>query len=454
MRNLGNESDTGARVCIDLGTALSKASLCLGDGLRPSESVAPLPLGAASHADHPLLTPSALYVDGGRIYFGPSAVARATEKEGSKQLPILSFKMFLSARDLEPMLAMKLSGLYDPTNTLRCGDAITLYLAYLDRLVRAAILSEPNLPASAINAPRRITSPLWRASEEIEAAIKRLVNAAGAVSSLLGNALDNSDGVEINAAQNALRQAFSAPAQSFGGVVFEAQSTAAAYGAFSASRAPLVLVIDMGAGTTDLAGYERDTDALQPRLIEIDRAGQWSTLAGDEIDNILIGLFLRKAGGGRKTQQALWNRLRLQTLALKRDLFANGKATFRSGRKKVVVRREELYRDTSFKVFCRALTKTFEQSLSAMAVKAKHANASSVAVLLAGGGANLPFVADLVKAAARTSLRGVRLEIQTFGANWALPYFHHPLAGAFPQMAISMGGALMAMRKESAPEHA
>ena len=49
-----------ARICIDFGTALSKASICL-DPLLPLEvGVKPLPIGAISRAEHPLLTPSGL----------------------------------------------------------------------------------------------------------------------------------------------------------------------------------------------------------------------------------------------------------------------------------------------------------------------------------------------------------------------------------------------------------
>lgn len=88
------------RVCLDLGTALSKASLFLGEDLPPRSATAPLPIGFACGAEHPLLAPSAMYVDGGRIYFGPIALERARGSGEARRLPILSFKMVpLGARD-------------------------------------------------------------------------------------------------------------------------------------------------------------------------------------------------------------------------------------------------------------------------------------------------------------------------------------------------------------------
>jgi hypothetical protein len=63
-----------ARICIDFGTALSKASICLDPTLPLEVGVKPLPIGAVSRAQHPLLTPSVLFVDAGRIFFGPLAL--------------------------------------------------------------------------------------------------------------------------------------------------------------------------------------------------------------------------------------------------------------------------------------------------------------------------------------------------------------------------------------------
>src|SRR5688572_32529664 len=87
-----------ARICIDFGTALSKAAICL-DPLLPLEvGVKPLPIGAISGGDHPLLTPSVLYVDNGRLFFGPTAFEHARRGVEDARDPLLSFKTVLGAR--------------------------------------------------------------------------------------------------------------------------------------------------------------------------------------------------------------------------------------------------------------------------------------------------------------------------------------------------------------------
>ncbi len=434
----------GPRVCLDLGTAMSKASVCLG-GDGPSHSdVAPLPIGAAAGAEHPLLAPSAMYVDNGRLLFGPHALRRAQTGLQAKRNPIVSFKLILSAREIEPTLALKLSRAVDPTSTLRHRDALVLYLAYADQLIRAAIAAE-SIPAPVADAPRRLTSPHWQSFSEAWRVVGKLVDEAAVVSAQLGATLLDAEGVPLDRAKQALETAEASRSTGhFEGVVFESHSAAAAYANFARSRpSPFILVIDMGAGTTDIAGFERDPDSLEPTLTEIDGTRQCCTLAGDELDNILVDLFVRSGGKRRlEAEDQLWRAVNLSAKELKHELFRTGKRAFKHAQQTVTVRRQMLANDAAFKAYCRALTSAFQASLAPVLARAKRADASGIAVLLAGGGSNLPFLADLVRAAATRCKTKLKLTVERFGANWSLPHKHHPLAGMFPQLAIAMGGAL------------
>ena len=438
-----------ARVCVDLGTAFSKASVFLGSDLPPTAAVAPLPIGAVAGAEHALLAPSALYVADGRIRFGAGALRAARAQLGSERDPILSFKMVLSAGELEPTLALKLPPSVDPSRTLCHGDALVLYLAYLDQLVRAAIALEPSIPVAAADAPRRLASPHWRTTENVISAVRPLVERAASVSRRLGAQLLDADGVDLSKAVTALGESVAPPSgAAFAGVVFEAQSAAAAYEAFACSQAPFLLVVDMGAGTTDFAGFERDPQSGSYALREIEASRQWCPLAGDELENIVIDLFMRAAGErDAKARNRLWRALRLAAQTVKQDIFVKGKAVFQHGRKRVTVHRKALENDASYRDFCRALSRTIAASLAPVVAAARHAGADSVSVLLAGGGSALPFLARLVRTAAGKS---VKIVVEPFGANWTLPHYHHPFTGVFPQLAISMGGAL-ARTAEGAP---
>jgi molecular chaperone DnaK len=433
-------SANDARICLDLGTAMSKASIWLGD----EQGVAPLPLGAAAQSDHPLLTPSAMYVDDDRIFFGPVALQRAKTGVVRRRNPIVSFKLVLSAREIEPTLALKMSRSVDPTSTLNHRDGIVLYLAYLDQLIRAAVAAEASLPAWVADAPRRLTSPNWRSVNEAGRVVADLVDESVAVSREFGTALLAPDGVPLTRVRAVLDQARAAPVRGlFGGVVFESLSAASAYSNFARATDPFVLVIDMGAGTTDIAGFERDTAASPSGLSEVAAANQCCLLAGDELDNILIDLLVRSGGQtDLDVEDRLWRTVKLSAKSLKHDLFEKGESAFKDRKKRLRLTRDALERDASFRAYCRALTETIADSLEPLCARAKQSGATAITVLLAGGGSNLPFLASLVRTAAARAKIKLKVKIERFGANWALPHKHHPFAGVFPQLAIAMGGAL------------
>jgi molecular chaperone DnaK len=443
------------RVCIDFGTAFSKASIFFGGEALAREAVHPLAIGAASGADDALLAPSVMFVDGGRILIGPIALARAQAAAGDNRDPILSFKTILAARDLDPALELRVRPSVAPTGTLRHRDALVLYLAYLDQLIHAAVTADEKIPNAITSAARRYTSPIWRTRGEADRTMARLFDEAAIVSARLGPMLVSKDGVSIAQAKDALDKG----EQTLGmgqleSGVFEAHAAAAAYGAFARAPKRFVLVVDMGAGTTDLAGFERVEEARAPVLAELVGARQSCGLAGDEIDEILVNLLMSKSRMGRRdAQDHAWRSLRLAARKLKRDLFNTGKCTFSTGGKKLSVRREELTGASLFKDFSRALADICTTSVRAVVERAKSSGVDEITILLAGGGANLPFLADVAAAAGARGGDGLKVHIERFGVDWYLPGGADPfLQDAFPQVAISMGGALANLT--DAPAHA
>ncbi len=431
----------GACICLDLGTAMSKASVRLD---QVGDEVAPLPIGAAAGAEHALLTPSAMYVDADRLFFGPAALKRAETGVAARRNPIVSFKMILAARDIENTLALKFPRSIDPSGALRHRDGMVLYLAYLDQLIRAAVALEDSLAPPIADAPRRLTSPHWQSFDEAGRIIARLVDESIAVSSELGLSLISSEGVEMERVKQALgRAVYARESGYFDGIVFESLSAASAYANFARATAPLVLVIDMGAGTTDIAAFERDSTVAPSGLAEISGTRQCCMLAGDELDNILIDLLVRSSGKRNLDQQdKLWRVVKLAARSMKQELFQQGKSAFKSKNGNVRVSRDTLAKDPAFREYCAGLTYAIAASLAPLTARAKIVDAQAVTVLLAGGGSNLPFLADLVKAAAVKAKLKLPLKIERFGANWTLPHRRHPFAGVFPQLAIAMGGAL------------
>jgi molecular chaperone DnaK len=438
-----------ARICIDFGTALSKAAVCLDPTLPLEVGVKPLPIGAISGAEHPLLTPSVLYVDGGRLYFGPTAFEHARRGVENERDPLLSFKTVLGAKNLDEALATKIRPSVDPTGTFTHRDVLVLYLAYLDQLISEALELAPNMPPGTALARRRYTSPVWRPDSGIEAVFERIFNEAAAISFRLGHLMLSREGVSIAQCKDALDKASASPADGMLETgIFEPHAAAAAALAFTTQPTNHVIVFDMGAGTTDIAAFEFDERSDPPSLSEIKEARQCSALAGDEIDRILIDLMIRKAGieKGKEEEARAARIARLAGRGLKHELMRTGRTALKLGWRTLQVRAQDLHEDERFRAYLTALIRTVATSLSAVVPRAEAAGADVVDVVLAGGGAHLTFIPAVVQKAADSLNSRVRVRIGPLSPiNPIYEGIDPILANVFPQIAMSVGGALVEM---------
>jgi molecular chaperone DnaK (HSP70) len=438
-----------ARICIDFGTALSKASMCLDPTLPVENGVKPLAIGAVSRAEHALLTPSVLFVDSGRIFFGPAALEYARRGVAQGRDPLLSFKTVLGARNVDEVLAQKMRPSVDPTGTLTHRDALVLYLAYLDQLIREAISVTPGMPRGATEVRRRYTSPVWKAGSGADHTFEAIFNEAAAVSQRLGKLFLAQEGISIAQCKDALEKAVLTPGNGrLETGVFEPHAAAAASLAFATMPTNFVLVFDIGAGTTDVAAFEFDERSNPPALTEIKEARQCSGLAGDEIDRILLELYFRKRGAGKDQNEEMrvLRMARLSARELKRELFASGKIVLKTGWATTTIKISDLAEDPQFREYQQALGHLISASLQAVVRRAEAAGATVIDVVLAGGGSNLPFLSELVRTSADRVSRSVALRVSPLSPTSKLYEGIDPsLASAFPQIAISVGGALVEM---------
>lgn len=437
-----------ARICIDFGTAMSKACLCLDPSMPLDSGVRPIPIGAVSGAEHALFSPSVLFVEGGRIFFGPAALQGAQNGVNGGRDPLLSFKTVLGARNVEEALATRLRPSVDPTGTFRQRDALVLYIAYLDQIIGEALVRMSNLPIGIGHARRRYTSPAWTKGNEQDRLFEVIFNEAAAVSDKLGRLLLAPEGVSIAQCRDALDRARANPGDGrLDTGVFEPHAAAAASLAYTNEPTRIVMVIDMGAGTTDIAAFDFDEAHNPPALTEIKEARQCSALAGDEIDRILIALLAKKRGGGAAEEDSRFLRgMHLYARDIKRQFFAQGHVTVKDGWRTVSIRANDLTSDPRFQSFMQALGQTFANSIGAVANRARAVRTNLVDIVLAGGGANLPFLPQLVRAAAQSAAPGLAMRAGPLSPASSLyggvdDYF----ADVFPQIAISIGGSLVEM---------
>lgn len=429
-------------LCIDFGTAFSKAAAAPRNAWTRFDpaAVRPLALGGVQEAGNAFLLDSAVFVDDDRILFGRAANARADMLAHKKRQAVRSFKTLLSADDLERALNTNAPASLDPHKLFQMRDFVVLYLAYLLGALESAVRADPLL-ARAAQIQRRYAAPAWRRDDvqEMHELIVRLFAEAEAFRLLLGDAIVDPDGVALDAVGDLLPRAEEAPAFIPMELIFEAPA-AAAYSSIGLDHGGShFIVIDMGAGTTDIAALARVNDQLR----ELPHARITLKQAGDFLDRVIANRMLGSAPKVKATaaQAEVWRALMKDMQDIKETLFAEGRASLRHNGHVLSITLRDLERDSDFKAFVGALNKAYDSALAVVSSDAMKSGGKTVQAIAVGGGASTPFVQKLI----HTKLRGAKLKHNPRPATpqWAhAPEFQGNLAPVFPQLAISIGGAL------------
>jgi molecular chaperone DnaK len=426
------------RVCIDFGTALSKAAAYPIEARNP-EAVRPLSIGRSIGSPSPLLAPCAVFI-GERVHFGPSALSQAAAHLEQKREAMLSFKTVLAATDLDAALKLKATRAVDPQGVFDRRSLVVLFLSWVMTLVEEAI--ERDLGADPRAISLRYSRPGWNPKDMTRAhqTVARMFDEARFIAGEAKGLLRDGVGLDIATALKLLELARGAELESIvEGCMLEAVAAAACRS--TAGSSAMWLVLDIGAGTTDIAALQIRSNG---ELREIVPARKTFNLAGDALDRVLLDLFVSKARNARTLEQqsALWRRALLSVREQKEGLFASGRAALRYDGKIVTIKRSELEGDRDFKSFRQDLETAYEASLSAAVAAAEGAGVSEISVVLAGGGANLGFVQDLVRKTKPKRTR-IKIVIRPLVPDWAEDaQFGGQLAPVFSQLSIALGGAL------------
>src|SRR6185295_3021560 len=111
-------------LCIDFGTAFSKAAVAPSDSWSRLEPglIRPLMLGGEGEGANTFLLASAVFVDNDRVLFGPAAIARAAACADKKRAALKSFKTLLGVSDLDRALNTSVPASIDPYRLSSMGD--------------------------------------------------------------------------------------------------------------------------------------------------------------------------------------------------------------------------------------------------------------------------------------------------------------------------------------------
>jgi molecular chaperone DnaK (HSP70) len=452
--------------CVDFGTAMSKAAVVRRKPRADlaSADVKPLAIGIRDGvlSRNPLLLPSIMYVsDGDQILFGEEAEIAALRGERRGRRAFVSPKQYLSVNDpqaLDEMLDREI----DPTGNYTARKLLALFLAHLlVQAGRAAAIAGVPWPVRL-----RIARPAWdeTRAKAGEQALRSLVLQAFALVDALGDQLAAVNGITHDAACSALAgvtsdQRFHNPSsfldvfevsKNHGASVLEA--TAVAAGAIGDAGRRVVVVADIGGGTSDFGAFMTGFEG-RGVLSEVAKSAGIRRLAGDRLDELLQYHIFTQArinpfAAGSKS---VASRVRANQRAYKEVLFTTGKVTVELVDDYLTVTKEAFLADPEVQNFAKLLRSTFRKTLE-YAVACARANPNPVdggrtpvEVLLTGGGRSLPMVKEFViDPPLPVSLEEALPEIP-----------EGPLDQSFldvrQQLAVAIGGAVLDLPRQTAP---
>jgi hypothetical protein len=437
-------SEEALRLCIDFGTAMSKA---WATGKNIAQTV-PLVLGRYAGIGDTLPVPSSIYISrGGRIFLGADAEKQHRQEidQGHHRFRFDNLKRMLSEAEVgQDLYHVELPIGIDPMGSgLTRGDLLVLYLAWLTDIALQALadvaktgvlpteVSELRLrcvrrrfaiPCFAVAVDEKITSvarAVWaedvlsRAILQAQVVADTLTGQWGALTvdraKTVLNAvrdLEISGLPSVLASTAAVREPIAAGASLFNEELERTEHQIATL------RRRYLLVIGAGAGTTDFALFEvfYNPELDTNRYALIGSTVRMSRIAGNAVDEVLRPLVFRACGidpatGNPRSDEdfaLIKTDLASQIRSIKQTLFREGKCSISLlPNVKGTIDLQDLTTEPSYqdlggelKTACRAILEgLFPQSFIER-LRVRNIT-MPIYVLLTGGSSVLPIIQDL-----------------------------------------------------------
>ena len=450
--NNGMQCDCEALMCLDFGTAMSKAFA----SLLPDEFLE-LELGAAAGRSGYTLPSSVFIADDGKAYFGFEAIDLSQELIGSGRERLDSIKGWLSLRregNLDGEACVLRPALNPTPFKLTEGDLIRLYLAYLTDLAGHALVGHQlhDKPVGRY-ARRRFARPCWPDPAQALWADKlmrsMLAEAQILADTFTGRWEGGIDVAELKSAVDQVKALGTRPDYLIDIGVPEPVAVAAGAIADSDNLRDAFMVVDVGAGTTDFGLFvstrTSDNEDDPPRVFQIPASIQGLMQAGDKVDGMLRSFIMRKESvhesdnSGRMILADLGRRIR----GLKEVLFKTerleyaladgtiGHVTLGEFLADETVLRFGLAIDNGFAKALEAVDATWLRWLAMEGVR--------LHVVLTGGSSTLPMMKSLARGVIEVNgFRILRQQVDPKPA-W-MEEVATGLAAAYPQLAVAIGG--------------
>ena len=458
-------------LCLDFGTAKSKA-FAATDSKEPDLYALSLGKRSGDPDGSVYAVSSSVWIDDdGRAFSGADAIRRGTEYPGSspKRRRLDSLKQKISRLLLKPGGEKGLLGKdINPTSVkLTYEDAITFYLGYLTALATSELATNSQIGTRYVR--RRFTLPCWEATQRKRAA--ELLSRSLARAQVLADTFQGKwqQGIPAADLKNVLDQTAQydsrltwliAPESASQGIL---EPVAAASSRVWTDRRTrdLMLVVDVGAGTTDFSLFHTRQNLNSPEQRKasahaaFDCGSATIPLAGDTLDFLLVEELLNRVRPGADSdwRQQMRYKLYLRGVRrLKETLFEVGEITEVIDGVRVTMTRNQLLETDGVAEFSEHIRQALRDFLSKVDQSwAELVKDRPLQLALTGGGNRLPMIRSLKReiwpiAGTKASCVLVQ-ELPQLVEERFDEDFHRE----YPQLAVAMGGAMPMRLDEGSP---
>ncbi len=458
------------RLCFDFGTAMSKVTL-VKDGdedLEVLDDITVLKLGIPGDQEQiseNMLVSSVYIDDAGLLWFGHKAVdmSRQDNNDGLHQR-LDSIKRFLS----EDGLHAEIGAGYKRTEVKVTYYDITLAnLMFLTWCVNVCTEKEGH----PVNIKRRFAMPCYEGgasdvSSKVENLLKNLLGEAQVLADTFCTMFHASEGIPLQLYLEKVKElkrehreykfiaeSITEPVGVANTLLTQSKPTTEPVGVENTlltkrKPKPLALVIDVGAGTTDMALFYfwRHEEAKINRAMQIKGSSRTLTEAGDYLDGLLMEFILNKADIGHEhpKNMILRSAIALKIREYKETLFVNYEVDIYVPEYdfNVTINLDDFLKIKQIENFSHSLQSAMRDILEN--VDQSHIGAimsfGGLAVVLTGGGAGLPMIREL--APGTLDIHGKEVSLKKRSARFPPWLENYPdIQQDYSRIAVSLGGA-------------
>ncbi|WP_102573396.1 hypothetical protein [Vibrio splendidus] len=447
---------SNVRVCLDFGTAMSKATLISeetdDDSIEDIEVISLGIPGDQEEISENMLVSSVFIDDLGKIWFGQAAVQMShIQPPDTHRQRLDNIKRYLS----EEGLSSEVGKQFNPTSSqITYEDMVLAYLSYFTWTMNQAT----SLQGIDKNILRRFAMPCFDKMKHVQVVnkLKQLLGEAQILADTFD--LQFSSGIELDDFLNAIAQIRKKNLK-FNFIredVTEPLGVAGSLISWQENVNSLVMVIDIGAGTSDFSLYRMkyDEKLKKSAALEIKDSNRGITEAGNHLDKLLQGVILNKADirQGNPLYLNTFGALNLRLRDYKEALFRDGflSATLFNG-DVVEITLDEFMALPQVKSFSKSLKECMQEILNNISPSFVHAAPNNaLAVALTGGGAQLPMVKVLANGTISAHGKTLNL-VQTQEFPQWLAAEYPKLEQDYSRIAVSLGGARKNILQASGP---